>query len=63
MNAKSKATLEKLELKLRFQNYAESTIKTYLSYSKIFLNHFKHRVVRSTYGITKIFNRSTTKTL
>ena len=44
MNTKSKSTLEKLEKKLRFQNYAETTIKTYLSYSEMFLNHFKQDV-------------------
>ena len=30
--------------KLRFQNYAETTIKTYIGYSKRFLSHFKQDV-------------------
>jgi integrase len=44
MNKKSKSTLEKLEIKLRFQNYAETTIATYLSYAEMFLSHFKQDV-------------------
>lgn len=44
MNTKSKSTLENMELKLRFQKYAETTIKTYLSYSEMFLSHFKQDV-------------------
>lgn len=35
-----KPTLEKVEVKLRFQNYAETTINTYLSYTSKFLEHF-----------------------
>lgn len=44
MNKKSKATLEKLFLKLRFQNYAETTIATYLNYAEMFLSHFNQDV-------------------
>ena len=39
MNKKSKSTLEKLKNKLRFQNYAETTISTYLNYAEMFLLH------------------------
>lgn len=42
MNKKSKSTLEKFEKKLRFRNYSEHTIKTYISYaSKFLLAHNK----------------------
>ncbi|WP_142783374.1 tyrosine-type recombinase/integrase [Changchengzhania lutea] len=44
MNKKSKSTLEKLEKKLRFRNYSEQTIKTYLSYSEKFLISFNKDV-------------------
>lgn len=44
MNKKSKSTLKKMENKLRFQNYAKTTIKTYLSYSEMFLSHFQQDV-------------------
>jgi hypothetical protein len=44
MNKKSKSTLEKLKNKLRFQNYAETTILTYLNYAEMFLSHFKQDV-------------------
>lgn len=37
MNKKSKSTLEKFEKKLRFRNYSEQTIKTYISYASKFL--------------------------
>lgn len=37
MNKKSKSTLEKFEKKLRFKNYSEQTIKTYISYASKFL--------------------------
>ena len=44
MNIKSKSTLKTLRLKLRFQNYAETTIRTYLNYAEMFLSHFKQDV-------------------
>lgn len=44
MNKKSKSTLEKMEIKLRFQNYAETTTLTYLNYADMFLSHFKQDV-------------------
>lgn len=44
MNEKSKSTLEKLEKKLRFQKYAQSTIETYVSYAKKFMSYFKQDV-------------------
>ena len=44
MNTKSRSTLEKVEIKLRFQNYAETTIKTYLGYCEMFLSHFTQDV-------------------
>lgn len=40
MNRKSKSTLEKMQQKMRFRNYAESTIKTYLYYAEQFLQSF-----------------------
>lgn len=40
MNKKSKSTLEKMQRKLRFRNYAENTIKTYLYYADQFLKSF-----------------------
>ena len=44
MNKKSKSTLEKLKNKLRFQNYSEQTIKTYVGYSGKFLEYFDEDV-------------------
>lgn len=44
MNTKSKSTLEKMKIKLRFQNYADTTISTYLNYAEMFLSHFKQDV-------------------
>lgn len=44
MNEKSKSTLENMSLKLRFQNYAETTISTYLNYAEMFLSHFEQDV-------------------
>lgn len=44
MNKKGKSTLEKMELKLRFERYAESTIKTYLGYAEMFLSHFSQDI-------------------
>ena len=44
MNKKSKSTLEKLVNKLRFQNYSEQTIKTYVGYSGKFLEYFNEDV-------------------
>lgn len=40
MNAKSKSTLEKFENKLRFRNYSEQTILTYLNYADKFLSNY-----------------------
>lgn len=40
MNKKSKSTLEKLEINLRFRNYSERTIKIYCHYSEYFLSYF-----------------------
>ncbi len=40
MNIKSKSTLKKLENILRFRNYSEQTIKTYVSYCEKFLMSF-----------------------
>lgn len=40
MNKKAKSTLELMEKSLRFRNYSEITIKTYLSYAKEFLMSF-----------------------
>ncbi|MGB0896896.1 MAG: tyrosine-type recombinase/integrase [Flavobacteriaceae bacterium] len=44
MNVKSKSTLKKMGDKLRFQNYAETTIKTYTNYTEMFLSHFSQDV-------------------
>ena len=44
MNTKSKSTLEKLENILRFEAYAENSIKTYCGYAELFLNHFNKDV-------------------
>ena len=44
MRTKSKSTLEKLQKKLRFQNYSEQTVKTYVSYAEMFLSHFSQDV-------------------
>lgn len=38
MNKKSKSTLEKFDKKLRFRNYSEQTVKTYISYASKFLS-------------------------
>jgi site-specific recombinase XerD len=40
MNLKSKSTLEKFENVLRFKNYSENSIRTYVSYAHSFLNDF-----------------------
>ena len=40
MNKKSKSTLEKFEQKLRFRNYSEQTIRTYVNYASKFLSKF-----------------------
>lgn len=40
MNIKSKSTLEKFKEKLRFKNYSDNTIKTYLHYAELFLSAF-----------------------
>ncbi len=40
MRIKSKSTLEKMDRKLRFQNYAETSIRTYISYTRLFLSDF-----------------------
>lgn len=44
MNMKSKSTLEKMRDKLRFRNYSEQTIKTYISYAKKYLMYFNKDV-------------------
>lgn len=44
MNTKSKSTLQKLKNKLRVQNYAKTTIKTYCSYAEMFLSYFNQDV-------------------
>lgn len=40
MNIKSKSTLEKFENKLRFRNYSDQTVKTYINYAEKFLSSF-----------------------
>ena len=44
MNKKSESTIKKMVSKLRFQNYAETTISTYINYAEMFLSHFKQDV-------------------
>jgi len=44
MNIKSKSTLEKFEKVLRFKNYAENSIKTYIYHAQQFLNGFDNDI-------------------
>lgn len=44
MNIKSKATLKKMQNKLRFRNYSEATIRTYTNYAEKFLLAFNKDV-------------------
>lgn len=44
MNIKSKSTLEKFAKSLRFKNYANNTIKTYVHYAYVFLSSFNKDV-------------------
>ncbi len=44
MNTKSKSTLEKMSNYLSFKNYSENSIKTYVSYARLFLSQFNKDV-------------------
>lgn len=44
MNKKSKATLERMKIKMSFKNFSKRTIQTYLYYAEKFLNNFNNDV-------------------
>jgi len=60
MNIKGKSTLEKFENILRFKNYANNSIKTYLYHSQLFLNDFNVDVyhISQNKAINYLINRN-----
>jgi integrase/recombinase XerD len=55
MNEKSKSTLEKVKNKMRFRNFSETTIKSYLYHINIFLSSFSEDVYHIPIKEVKIY--------